>query len=230
MISYLYTLDYDDLYSYYPDTHSVSNIAKNNEPNGEVAADSVPNEPEIENYKLMNNILVYITADKYNILPLKILARSKFVVALTWPLHSLFAVTQAVYELISDDDVDFRKPLFKFWVVHSEEIEQMEEFVTIKRCPLLESPILEMCLEKKFCKFKMQKISEEMNELRTLMKIVDEEGLTSLMADNLRERESRVIRLEKISEEHRGLGRRRKWIFRAQKMKSSSWISWGNIC
>lgn len=229
MISYLYTLDYNDLYSYYPNTRSVSNIAENNEPSGEVAAGSVPNELETENSELMNSLLVYITADKYNILPLKTLARSKFVAALAWPLRSLFAVTQAVYELIPDDDVDFRKPLFKLWLVHSEEIEQMEEFVTIKRCSLLESPILEMCLEKKFCKYKMQKIYQEMNDLSSLMRTDNEQGLTSSIADNLRERESRVIRLEKISEEHRILGRRRQRIFKSQKMRSSSWISWGNI-
>lgn len=227
MISYLYALDYDDLHSYYPDTLSVSGISQNSEPDGKAAIESTLSETEVKHSKLINNIAVFAIADKYNILPLKVLARSRFSAALTWPLHNLFLVTRTVFDLIPDREVDFRKLVLKIWFENSDEIILAEEFLTMTDCPLLESPILEMCLEKKRIRRHMKLISEATEDLCSLMKAINEEDTSSHLADDWQERENKFYRLERISQSLGELSLGMKKISQRGKDLDSFWISWG---
>ena len=108
MLTYLYTLDYDD-----EDTSQAVAVAASGNTDGHVADSN--STPEVTDHattshcKRMNNIRVYALAEKYNIPALKELAKTKFQnckTACSYPLYR--EVINAIFESTPDSDSGLR--------------------------------------------------------------------------------------------------------------------------
>lgn len=108
MLTYLYTLDYDDA-----DASQVVAVAASQNADSHVADTSAKPEPindaTISHCKRMNNVRVYALAEKYNIPALKELAKTKFEKCKAGFSYSLYReVVSAVFESTPDTDSGLR--------------------------------------------------------------------------------------------------------------------------
>ena len=134
MLTYLYTLDYDD------DGPLAS--ARQYMANGTKAATSraltttttpLSAEALLRHAKMMNNVVVYAIAQKYNINELKELAAVKFR-NLLWfkiPDYAVLSIIGTVYETSSVTDRRLRLVAAKYCAYHSNEILDDDSFCSI---------------------------------------------------------------------------------------------------
>ncbi len=134
MLSYLYTLDYEDIDNLTIEelntntvvTHDLEALADADElPEVTIEALRLPTHPEkdldnantaethrmkVTHTRMLNNISVHAIADKYDIPTLKLLATIKFkeLVNSMWPHHDFPAIIKAVYESSCDTVQDLR--------------------------------------------------------------------------------------------------------------------------
>ena len=138
MLFYLYTLDYPD--------HDVPDIQAEHVPTGRSTPPHLRHETpaiieKITNIglsesvtthdpKLMNNVLVYAIAEKYDIPDLKALAKHKFqdLAWSKWPHEDLHAVVESVFSTTPDNDMGLRQVVLDICEEHFEDILRQEEF------------------------------------------------------------------------------------------------------
>lgn len=134
MLTYLYTLDYDDEGDAASVQHYMANGTK-------VVTCQAPTtmttplsaEELVRHAKMMNNVVVYAIAQKYDIAELKELATVKFC-ELLWlqaPSDGLPDIIDAVFETTSITDPGLRKVAFKFCTHYSTKIVADEHLCSI---------------------------------------------------------------------------------------------------
>ena len=108
ILTYLYTLDYDDADA----SQAVAVAASQNADSNVLDSSSKPeaiDDATTSHRKRMNNVLIYALADKYNIPALKELAKTKFQNCKAGYSYSLYRdVISAVYESTPDTDSGLR--------------------------------------------------------------------------------------------------------------------------
>ena len=141
MLSYLYTLDYSEAEvhrlpaeqvatdnSLPPRLQHETSTATGEETDSDTALGScesaTPHDP-----RMMNNVLVYAIADKYDIPELKDLAKCKFdyLARSKWPHDDFHAVTEAVFSTTSDGDMGLRQIVLDICGQHFQDILEDEE-------------------------------------------------------------------------------------------------------
>ena len=120
MLLYLYTLDYpdEDVPHHRTDRVAVDNSLPPHQPRktsttsegetdpGTTLKGTAPHDP-----RLMNNVLVYAVAEKYDIPELKELAKSRFqtLVRSKWPHDDFDAVIESIFSTTPDEDIGLRQ-------------------------------------------------------------------------------------------------------------------------
>ena len=130
LLLYLYTLDYpeedasDVLVSIDPshpsDVPSAGTVGESDLGTMTVSSDwATPSDS-----RMMNNVLVYAIAEKYDISELKDLAKHKFrtQTSAAWPLDDFHAVTEAVFSTTPETDTGLRQIVMDICGEHSEDI------------------------------------------------------------------------------------------------------------
>ena len=150
MLLYLYKSDYPD--QDVPDTPAKSVTTDSSFPSHlqlqtseitemETALETTPSPSEDAiSYapRMMNNVLVYAIADKYDIAELKELAKFKFqtLISSKWPHDDFHAIAEAVFSTTPDEDMGLRKIVLETCIKHFRDILKDEEsravFLNIK--------------------------------------------------------------------------------------------------
>lgn len=119
MLTYLYTLDYDD------DGDAGSPDCYLLNVNSESVATALPEQEAKQHQKLMNNVVVYAIAEKYNIVELEELAKAKFEECLDQLVLSelyLPPIVDAIYGTTPSTDQGLRGVIVSTCVFWAEEI------------------------------------------------------------------------------------------------------------
>ena len=130
LLLYLYTLDYpeeDDSDVPMTTDHShppcLSSAATEVDSLLGTKSDSYDG-PTSSDPRMMNNVLVYAVAEKYDILDLKDLAKSKFLTLATskWPHIELYAVLETIFSTTPDGDMGLRQIVLDICRQHAQDI------------------------------------------------------------------------------------------------------------
>ena len=131
LLLYLYTLDYPEE----DDSNVPVTIDPSHPPRLPSAATEVEqpllgtmsdsyDSPSSSDPRMMNNVLVYAVADKYDIPDLKDLAKSKFLTLATskWPHIELYAVLETIFSTTPDGDMGLRQIVLDICRQHAQDI------------------------------------------------------------------------------------------------------------
>lgn len=137
MLEYLYTDNYDGN----GEAASVASYPHGKGANANLQATPVTEEEQLSAHdppgyhELLNNIAVYVIADKYDIPDLEMLAATKFENALqnSGMVASLPAIIDAVFDATSDTKCELRNIVTKYCSRRKEEIIDSEDAVAIMR-------------------------------------------------------------------------------------------------
>lgn len=136
MLLYLYTLDYPDAdvqdipakdvamdNSLPPDPQNKTSTATGEEMDSGTVSE-LGESATLDDPRMMNNVLVYAIAEKYDIPELKDLAKRKFetLVNSKWPHEDLDTVTEAIFSTTPDGDMGLRQVVIDICAQHFQEI------------------------------------------------------------------------------------------------------------
>lgn len=144
MLLYLYKLDY-------PDEDFTNEASSNTEEETDLGTTAkLLEDTTLDTPKLMNNVLVYAIAEKYDIPELKELAKRKFetLVNSKWPHEDFHAVTETIFSTTPEEDMGLRQIVMDICRENFQDmLEDEESKATFLNNKLIAATVLDAALQ-----------------------------------------------------------------------------------